>query len=187
MCRRSLVGYRSPGPQAPPSDSSVLLYLLDANLITANDAYYPIDRVPEFWSWLVHHGTRGNAKMPMEIFEEIKDGRGPLPAWIKAKENKQALIMDKEVDAALVSRVVDIGYADNLADDEVEKIGRDPFLVAYALVAPAERCVVTTEVSKPTKRRANRRLPDVCESLGVKWMDSFGLLRELNFSTSWKP
>jgi Domain of unknown function (DUF4411) len=30
-----------------------MLYLLDANvLITARNRYYPIDTVPEFWSWL---------------------------------------------------------------------------------------------------------------------------------------
>ena len=30
-----------------------MLYLLDANvLITANNLYYPIDSVPEYWEWL---------------------------------------------------------------------------------------------------------------------------------------
>ena len=34
-----------------------MLYLLDASvLITAYNSYYPIDRVPEYWEWLVHMG-----------------------------------------------------------------------------------------------------------------------------------
>jgi hypothetical protein len=35
-----------------------MIYLLDANiLITASRNYYPIDRVPEFWEWLVYKAT----------------------------------------------------------------------------------------------------------------------------------
>ncbi len=31
-----------------------MLYLLDANvLIDADRDYYPIDRVPEFWDWIL--------------------------------------------------------------------------------------------------------------------------------------
>ena len=40
-----------------------MLYLLDANiLITAHNTYYPIDRVPEFWSLLQHQGAAGFVK-----------------------------------------------------------------------------------------------------------------------------
>lgn len=43
-------------------------------LITANRDYYPLDRVPEFWEWLVHHGTSGQVKIPIEMVEEIREG-----------------------------------------------------------------------------------------------------------------
>ncbi|MBI3208790.1 MAG: DUF4411 family protein [Candidatus Solibacter usitatus] len=37
-----------------------MLYLLDANiLITAHKSYYPLDQVPEFWSWLKHQAEAG--------------------------------------------------------------------------------------------------------------------------------
>lgn len=65
------------------------------------------------------------------------------------------------------------------------KVGRDPFLVAYALVDPANRCIVTTEVSKPSTERANRKLPDVCGFFGVESYNTFGLTRRLDFSTDW--
>lgn len=163
-----------------------MLYLLDANvLITANNSYYSIDRVPEFWDWLIHVGTQESAKLPVEIFEEIKGGKDALSAWIKDAENKNALLFTEQVDVALVSRVTDEGYANDLSDDEVEQLGRDPFLIAYALAAPHERCIVTTEVSKPARKRANRHIPDVCFSMGVKCVDSFAFFRDLNFSTSW--
>jgi len=78
------------------------------------------------------------------------------------------------------------GYAPDLKDDEVEQIGRDPFLVAYALAQPTSRCVVTVEVSKPKKQRANRHLPDVCAAVGVSCCDPFAFLRTLGFRTDWK-
>ena len=49
-----------------------MLYLLDANiLIDANQYYYPIERIPEFWEWLVEKGTTGVLKVPQEIYDEI--------------------------------------------------------------------------------------------------------------------
>ncbi len=85
-----------------------------------------------------------------------------------------------------MAQLIDSGYATDLTDVEVEKIGRDTFLIDYAL-ADKERCVVTTEVSKPTAIRANRRIPDVCTGLGVACIDTFAFLKALNFTTSWHP
>src|SRR5271157_6228732 len=131
-----------------------MLYLFDANvLITASNAYYPIDQIPEFWAWVQHQGKLGNIKLPVEILEEILAGRKKddlLLDWMKEKENQDALKLDEAVDAALVQKVVFDGYAPDLTDDELEEIGRDPFLIAYCMAAP-DRCVVTTEASKPSK------------------------------------
>jgi Domain of unknown function (DUF4411) len=128
--------------------------------------------------------------MPVETFEEVKDGgtdaqQDLLFGWIQA--NKIALLLDEEADPDLVQQVVEQGYAMDLTDDEVEQIGRDPFLIAYALASPADRCVVTTEVSAPAKQRQNRRIPDVCASLGVTCCNTFAMLKTLHFTTSWQP
>ena len=164
-----------------------MLHLLDANvLINANRQYYPLDRVPEFWEWLLHWGLEGLIKVPTEIVEEICDGTDDLAEWMRGHENKVALELDEDADVALVRRVIEEGYAIDLDDEEIEIVGRDPFLIAYGLPDPAERCVVTAEVSKPRRMRANRHIPDVCDQLGVQWMDGFALIRSLNFSTSWR-
>ena len=170
-----------------------MLYLIDASvLITAHNLYYPIDRVPEFWSWLLHVAAQGIAKIPLELYDEIKEGRKDsekdlLYAWIIDPKSKEALVHDEEPDVALLRRVIEVGYANNLKDDEVEQLGRDPFLIAYALAAPNDRCVVTTEVSKPKKIRQNRHMPDVCNSIGMQCCDPFTFSRTLGFRTSWKP
>ena len=163
-----------------------MLYLLDANvLIDANRDYYPVKRVPEFWEWLADAGVKGLVKIPLEVYEEIKDGQDDLAKWARDHDIRSELLLEEEADVSLVSRVTDEGYASDLTDDEIEKIGRDPFLIAYAFAEPADRCVVTTEVSKPNRRRANRHLPDVCNDLGAKWCNTFELIRALDFSTGW--
>jgi hypothetical protein len=169
-----------------------MLYLLDASvLITANNLYYAVDRVPEFWEWLNHVGTRGQVKIGVENFEEITEGpkdaeKDLLFAWLQNAANSDALILDEEADQALIQKAVASGYAPDLTDDEIEQLGRDPFLLAYALRSPPERTVVTMEVSKPSRTRQNRHLPDVCKTLGLNCCDTFGLIRALGFRTDWK-
>lgn len=163
-----------------------MLYLLDANvLIDANRDYYSLERVPEFWEWLENGGVNGHVKIPLEVYEEISDGKDELADWSKQVQIKAALLLQEEVEVSLVSNATDQGYASDLTDDEVVKIGRDPFLIAYALRDAESRCVVTTEVSKPSRSRANRHLPDVCHDLGVNCYNTFEFVRALNFSTNW--
>lgn len=164
-----------------------MLYLLDANvLIDANRDYYPVKRVPEFWEWLENEGAQGRVKVPLEVYEEIRAGTDELATWAKGGGVKEALLLDEEADPAIVARVIDEGYASDLTDDEVEKVGRDPFLAAYALMARGGRCIVTTEASKPKRQRANRHIPDVCRDFGIPSCNTFELLRVLDFSTGWK-
>ncbi len=121
-----------------------MLYLADANvLITANNLYYPIDQVPEYWEWLAYMGSHGHVKMPFEIFEEVKDGpkdaeKDLLFAWLQDDVNKKALLLDEKVDPGLVQKVIAEGYAPDLTDDEIEQVGRDPFLIAYRRVGAEE-------------------------------------------------
>lgn len=167
-----------------------MIYLLDANvIITAKDSYYAIDQVPEFWAWLVHQGENGRLKVPREIFDEVSAGpdkEDPFYKWRKSKETVAALVLDEDVDPTIVQRVLNKGYGQGLTEDNLETIGRDPFLVAYSL-GGEPRSVVTTEVSRPSAQRQNRKLPDVCDQFQVPWINTFKMTRSLGFSTSWKP
>lgn len=169
-----------------------MLYLLDANvLITANNLYYPIESVPEYWEWLAHMGEQGLVKMPFEIFEEVKDGpddgnKDPLFAWLQDPRHKKALLLDETADLGLVQTVLMDGYASDLTDDEIEQIGRDPFLIAYAMADYGARCVVTVETSEPKKRRQNKKIPNVCNTFHQAWCNPFEFNKALHFSTQWK-
>ena len=79
-----------------------MLYLLDANvLIRAHGDYYPIDRVPPFWDWLICEGNDGHTKIPFEIYDEIANGNDLLAQWVKEKDTRDAFVLDEEVDGAL--------------------------------------------------------------------------------------
>ena len=165
-----------------------MLYLLDSNtLITANNTYYPIDTVPEFWEWVEHQGNENRIKLPIEMIEEITVGKKEdrLTMWIKSTNINNALLLSEEAEQPIVQKVVNEGYASDLSDYELEAIGRDPFLISYALGNP-NRCIVTVETSSPKKQRQNRKVPDVCSSLGIACCDPFKLYRDLGFKTSWK-
>lgn len=157
-------------------------FLLDANvLIDADRDYYPMDRIPQFWDWLIAEGNKGNIKVPIEVFEEVAEGKDRLAAWAKSATVIAALRLTEDADANRVDLVVKNGYASDLSDEEVERLGRDPFLVCHAMTDRLARVVVTTEHPAPAKQRANRKLPDVCKSMNVDCCDTFELLRRLDF------
>ena len=170
-----------------------MLYLLDANtLIDAKRDYFQFSRVPEFWSWIQYQGEIGSVKIPIEVYEEFEEAKRPdgsrdeLAEWASRTEVKDALLLSEEAAPELVQIVMDRGYCADPTDEEVHKIGRDPFLVAYALVDPEGRRIVTTEVSRPNRQRANRKIPDVCRNLGIEPLNNFELLGALDFTTGWQ-
>ena len=158
-----------------------MLYLLDANvLIRAHEDYYPLDRIPQFWDWLIEEATASHIKMPFEIHDEIANAKGPLKDWITTTKVENALILDEEVDQVLFNKVLDTAYAPDLTDDELEEAGRDPFLITYGLMGQ-DRTIVTKEISKPSKIRGRRKIPDACNIMGIPWVTDFRFYRERNF------
>lgn len=158
------------------------LYLPDANvLIRAHEDYYPIDRIPPFWDWLLQQAVQGRIKMPLQIYNEVAPFRGLLPDWLKQPHVKGAIVLNEATNRAHVQQVLTHGYAPDLTDVEIEELGQDPFLIAAAMNG-SDRIVVTREGSKPKAQRANRKIPDVCAVFGMVAITDFELWRRLNFS-----
>ena len=128
-------------------------------------------------------GNSGNIKIVNEVHEEVANGNDGLAMWADRDEVKAALLFPQEVDVSLVRRVIAEGYAPDLTDDELEQLGRDPFLIAHALEDTTDRAVVTLERSKPKQRRANRHVPDVCNDFGIICLDTFEMTVALDFRT----
>lgn len=167
------------------------MFLIDANvLITAHNLYYPTNRFPEFWDWTRHHAHAGNIKMPRQILDEVKKGTGnaekdKLIERLGQDDIADCLLLKEDADLDAVQGVI-AAYGADLTEQDLINMGQDPFLIASALVDPRNRSVVTTEKSKPTLQKGKRKIPDVCDTLGLQWLDTFRLLRELDFTTDWE-
>jgi hypothetical protein len=162
-----------------------VVYLLDANvLITAATSFYKLKRVPEYWRWIRHHAEQGAIKIPQEIYGEISKGTDDLSAWIKERQCREVLLLKETVEPSILQYVLDTSYGLNLNDVEIIRIGKDPFLVAYAY-NHSDRCVVTQEITQSGKHRANTKLPDACKKVGVKCISAARFLDVLDFRTDW--
>lgn len=161
-----------------------MLYLLDANaLITAHNTWYGLNRVPEFWSWLLFHGNAGTLKIPTEIYTEIEAGNDELADWVKQPDMRAALRSSEVADLGKVQNVLSC-YGNPLSEADLITIGQDAFLIAAA-VGHNDRTVVTAEVSKATRTGPRRHVPDVCNDRGVQWMHPVDLIHTLDFRTDW--
>jgi hypothetical protein len=164
-----------------------MLYLLDADSVIRGDRdFYPLRRFPVFWRWLVHQGDIGAVKIPLEQYEEITAGQGALVDWLCEQDVRAALVLDEEADPDRVGRVTLEAYGD-LNEDEIEIVGRDPFLISYALADPRRRTVVTFEVSAPGQKRGKRKIPDACAPFNVQCCNLYGMIDALDFTTDWQP
>lgn len=157
------------------------MLLLDANVIgTAYTTLYPMGRFPEYWEWIVHQGERSRHGIPNTVWEELLNYEDDtLRDWLKG--NKESLWVDDERCFEAVGDVLEAYDAD---EADLEILGADPFLIAFAIVTG--ETIVTYEVSKPSKTGKNRKIPDVCNDLGVNWIPGHDHIVVLDFSTDWK-
>ena len=161
-----------------------MLYLLDANiLILAQNTYYEFGRVNQYWDWIKFQAAEGKVKIPKQILQEVAEKNDFVANW--TKEYRSDLILDDQVDSILLDRVITEGYAHDLTDEEIEQVGKDPFLIVYALKNPEERIVVTAEKHSTKLKRHKRRIPNVCDDLGIMHCDQWKLGRDLDFRTDW--
>ncbi len=169
-----------------------MLYLLDTNvLIDAKNRYYPIERIPQFWNWIVQQSIEGNVKVPRQVIDEIldpEDEEAPaedLSAWVSRHVN--ALVLRESPIPEYLTTTFDTGYGIRAKDIDVINtlsLIADPFLIAYALASPCERCVVTLEKRKTHQtlpQPQNRRIPLVCDLLKIRYINTFDLIRKLDF------
>ncbi len=166
-----------------------MLYLVDTDvLIAAKNLYYALDRIPHFWKWILHHAANDRVKIPPKVIDEILRGskEDDLSTWVKS--NRATLELAESVDANDWSETLTVGYgyaSVEAAQHDLVEQRADPFLVAHALFDTSVRRVVTLEkvTTAPTNlpNPINRKIPTVCDLLGIKHLDTFTLIRELDF------
>lgn len=157
-----------------------MLYLLDTSLLVqAKDEFYPMQRFWQVWDWLEAKALVGQIKIPREIFNELLDYEDELAEWSKIRAT--ILTIDEEI--THLDQIYRTGYGFTSEPSEAQKLimGMDPFLMNYCINDIQNRSVVSNETSKPSRKEQNRKIPDVCNDLGIRHLTMPLLLHELDF------
>jgi hypothetical protein len=153
---------------------------LDTNVfITSKNAYYSFDLVPAFWSFLDKKVSEGLIAAPRLVYDELESGGDELAVWVKARKESGLFVDPDEAVQATLKQVVD--YVSNTyvkAEAEIFLKGADPWLIAHAKTHGGT--VVTLERLEPKAKKV--KIPNVCAHVGVKTIDTFGMLRALGAS-----
>ena len=165
------------------------VYLIDSNiLIQAHRKYYPFDVVPGFWnllSELAHEGiVKSIDKVKIEVIDNSGDG-DLLKDWCIAN-----LPEDFFIDSSIsIASYIDITTWANsgLHDYTSRALAKflatdyaDSWLTSMALF-DAKYIIVTEEISAPDIKR-EIKIPEVCNTFGIRYLNTIELLRELQVS-----
>ena len=158
-------------------------YCLDANvLIQAWQKYYSPKLCPDYWSLLSELGKSQIIFLPEMVSEEITRTEDDLAKWLKSSGIPVHKI-DEQVTQAL-KKIYETPAHRLLVDNVKQRSLADPWVVAHALKENA--CVVTKE-EKITAANSNKiRIPNVCEKMGMRYINDFQFLEEVNIQFSCK-
>jgi hypothetical protein len=155
-------------------------YVLDANVfIEAARRYYAFDIAPLFWESLVQHAANRRLQSIDRVKQELERGKDELATWATSQFNDAFASTDEEDVIESYSEVMSwVQVQDQFLDAAKADFAAvaDGWLIAYA--RSKAFIVVTHEVFDPSSRR-KVPIPNVCEALGVSYVDTFAMLREL--------
>lgn len=160
------------------------IYCLDANvLIQAWQKYYAPSICPDYWEVLNILGKEKRIFIAELVYEEIVRTDDELSRWLK-KSSITVMKIDGEV-----TKCLQLIYAFNpihkkLVDNIKSRSLADPWIIAHAI---KETAIVVTKEEKITAINSNRiKIPNVCDNMGIRWMNDFEFINELGISFSCK-
>jgi predicted nucleic acid-binding protein len=166
--------------------SSDPIYLLDANVfIEAAHRYYAFDIAPAFWDNLVAHASNGRIQSIDRIKRQLEVGKDDLARWIKDGNLGDAFADTGNADViqSFSALMAWVQANAQFMDAAKARFANDPdgWLVAFARVKGY--IVVTHETPRP-EARSRVPIPNVCLAFGVRFMDTFEMLRALGVKFS---
>jgi predicted nucleic acid-binding protein len=153
-------------------------YCLDANvLIQAWQKYYNPKFCPDYWNILIELCKQDKIFIPELVYEEITRTKDDLSRWLKASK-----IPIKKITEPITICLQKIYSANPVHKNLVDNInGRslaDPWVIAHSIF---ENAIVVTKEEKITALNSKRiRIPNVCDNMGVRWINDFQFIDEIN-------
>lgn len=155
-------------------------YLLDANtFIEAKNRYYGMEICPAYWEWLKKAYADGEIFSISLVKDELSNGNDGLSDWVKDNPEIFMGIADEATQKAYI-RVIETAAA--IPDLRPEAMPEflsvaDSWIIAKALVTGS--VIVTHEAYNPAAKK-RILIPNICELLGVKYLNTFEMLSELD-------
>jgi len=165
------------------------LYCLDANvLIQAWQKYYAPEICPDYWEILNELGKQGRIFIAEEVKNEIvviddnEKKEDDLSKWLK----RSAIPVHKPTENVIKcwQNIILANPLHKLLVDNVK--GRslaDPWVISHALdkkatVVTKESPIISLNAKKPVT------IPNVCDKMGVRWIDDFAFVKEIGLKFS---
>ncbi|HCE58071.1 MAG TPA: DUF4411 domain-containing protein [Prolixibacteraceae bacterium] len=157
-------------------------FCLDANvLIQPWQKYYNPKFCPEYWKILIELGKREIVFIPELVYEEIARTEDELSKWLKASKIPIERISESVTICLQKIYTTDPEHK-KLVDNIRGRSLADPWVIAHAMDRNA---IVVTKESKETALNSKRiKIPNVCENMGIEWIDDFQLIERLGIQFS---
>lgn len=169
--------------------STAHIYCLDANvLIQAWQKYYAPDLCPDYWDILNKLGSEGKIFIPEEVKNEIvvtedkEKKEDDLSKWLK----RSSIPVHKPTEEVIKcwQNIIQANPLHKLLVDSAK--GRslaDPWVISHALnkkatVVTKENPIISINAKKPVT------IPNVCENMGIRWIDDFTFVKEIGLKFS---
>jgi hypothetical protein len=159
-------------------------YVVDSNFfIQAHRVSYPLDIAFSFWNKVKQLATDGKIVSIDKVKNEIYDKNDALEEWCKSnlpenffKDSSQVMVAYGQVSTWAISK--NDHYMPNALNEFLDADEADAFIVAYAFTEPQNRVVVTHETSEPN-RKNKVKIPEACNSLNVRFINTMDMFRQL--------
>ena len=139
-------------------------YIFDANVLIRSkriDFEKDKDELNDFLNWVLSLIKNGAIIIPDRVYDEILCGDDLLAEWCKKDVKKYKT--DDSIAAPYLQKVLEAYEAKD--DKTIELIQSDAFVVAHALACGGT--VVTYEKISQATSAKNKKIPAICEKLGI--------------------
>ncbi|WP_276360207.1 DUF4411 family protein [Daejeonella sp. H1SJ63] len=134
-------------------------------------------RTEGYWDMLNELGNQNRIFLPQAVADEITKTDDELSQWLSTSKIPIQTINES---IALALRSIYAANPDHklLVDNTRQRSLADPWLIAHAINDNA--CVVTKENLETAANSKRIKIPNVCNNMGVRWINDFQFVEELN-------
>ena len=139
-------------------------YVFDANILIRSsriDFAEDNDEFNDFLDWIFNLIQKDVIVFPERVYDEISSGKDLLAEW--CKKNIKKYKTDDSLAAPYLQKVIEAYEATD--SKVIEIIKNDAFVVTHALAC--DGTVVTYEKESKATSAKNKRIPSICEVLGI--------------------